>query len=289
MWLSDMTDNHERMEEEFDSPGNILAAICNAELKEYKSKGKKDSDGGDCSDSEGDHMPIEISNEIDDLQQVSSALRYIIDLVIQNNESIVSNQTIHTNCDDPEKLKHQKNNQTIAESISKHMDKLSSDCSSNKATNEIREILIQPELFDQVSALDKLLLQIDAGVQLFDSKNSLLSERVALCHYEKQPMEDNYLQKVLGTVTVSPVSFHDLLISSYDCFRKEEEGNVGWMFTIITGEFLMIDKLSQLPYARTLRKNGFDKLRRSFELPRRRSAKEKTGNFSRRKRSFPMQ
>jgi hypothetical protein len=286
MWLSDVTDIHERMDEEFDSPGNILAAICNAELKEYKSKGKKDSEGGDCSDSEGDHMPIEISNEIDDLQQVSSALRYIIDLVIQNNESIVS---IHTNCDDPEKLKHQKNNQMIAESISKHMDKLSSDCSSIKAADEIKEILIQPELFDQVSALDKLLLQIDAGVQLFDSKNSLLSERVALCHYEKQPMEDNYLQKVLGSVTVSPVSFHDLLISSYDCFRKEEEGNVGWMFTIITGDFLMIDKFYQLPYARTLRKNGFDKLRRSFELLRRRSAKEKTGNFSRRKRSFPMQ
>ena len=226
-------DINERMDDEDDSADDILAAICNAELHEFNCKKKNASE--EDPDPEGEQFPMEISNEINDLQQVSHALRYIIDAVIQKNESTLDNkEVISAAWDDSQKSNDQNSNEMMVDNNSSSSSSSStivqpnSNSSSNSTATEAREYSIQPKLFGQFSAVDKAFLQMDAGICFVSSKSSHQSDRIALCHFENQPIpaEEYWLENVFGTVTVSSFSFQDSLRSSYDCFRREEEGNL---------------------------------------------------------------
>eukprot|EP01035_Chromulina_nebulosa_P020758 gene20758-26915_t len=242
---SGLLDINGRMDDENDSAGNILAAICNAELQEFNNK-KRNAPEEDCPDPEeeqekvdqkqeeeeqedDEQIPIEISSEINDLLQVSCALRYIIDAVIQNTETAFGTSP---DCNVFQNSGDQNSNEMVVENSSNIIDQPISNSNSNATATatatEVRQYSIQPKLFDQFSAVDKAFLQMDAGIRFVNSKNSQKSDRIALCHFEQQPIptEDYCLKSVFGNVSVSSFSFQDSLKSSYDCFRRDEDAAI---------------------------------------------------------------
>ena len=201
-----------RMDDANDSAGNILAAICNAELQEFNKK-KRNAPEEDCPDPEeeqekvvedeeddDEQIPMEISSEINDLLQVSHALRYIIDAVIQNTDTAFGTSP---DCNVFQNLGDHNSNEMVVENSSNIIDQPMSNSNSNAiataTATEVREYSIKPNLFDQFSAVDKAFLQMDAGIRFFNSKNSHKSDRIALCHFEQQPIpiEDHFIKSVI--------------------------------------------------------------------------------------------